>query len=309
MVLCCRRPQKTINGLVEGGMANKNNNNSNNVNRGGYYYGRSGGTSSSGDGGGGGIEYLCEAFLRLPSATNGMGYDVDHDNDNDNDAVVSMRVFGNKESNGCSRNVLVVYWSGKTSTIPIEKNDDTTTKQTQHEASSSSSSAAAATTTIAITACEIQRLISSMKEKLSKLEMGQQSNIQNKVGRDSVLLLGYGLLYLLADVYGIYELHEELTHDDATMFGRTGKDDIMEFKKSYLPSSYASSSSRSSLVVPNYYIDSIHEIDVLNYCVVANFVCYIPGKEGKGTDVAKFDPSTTWKVLNVEAIRHGSNII
>ena len=316
-------------------MANNSNNN---------YYGNKGGRYGSGDGGGG-IEYLCEAFLQLPFSTKNEDDEDDNDyvvdDDDDNDAVIlSMRVLGNNKSNNnsssSSRNVLVVFDSGKISTIPIikrhmgggggddDENDDVagekdSLEKEQQQEPSSSAAAAAVAAAATTTANDIQILISTMKEKLQLYKIESCTTTKLPYNKDSILLLGYGLLYLLADVYGIFELHEDLIHDiNATMFGYTGKKDIMTFKKSYLPSSTfhnstyslstsSSSSSSSLLVVPNYYIDSIHEIDILNCCVVANFVCYIPGKEGKGIDVAKFEKST-WKVINVEAIRHGSVI-
>eukprot|EP00980_Cylindrotheca_fusiformis_P014159 scaffold3719_cov104-Cylindrotheca_fusiformis.AAC.3 len=108
-------------------------------------------------------------------------------------------------------------------------------------------------------------------------------------------LLGYSLLWLLADVYGLREIWEEMLHPEAEMFGFTGKEAILESKKYLLGVEKRKS--------PNYRINSIHEIDTKNRAVVAHFECLLEGKEGLGTDIPKFDED--WKVIRVEALRHG----
>eukprot|EP00804_Cyclotella_cryptica_P021001 CCRYP_009314-RA/>CCRYP_009314-RA protein AED:0.04 eAED:0.04 QI:273/1/1/1/0/0/2/150/171 len=67
---------------------------------------------------------------------------------------------------------------------------------------------------------------------------------------DSRRLMGYGMLWLMADVYGLDVVWEALLHPDAEMF---------QVK------------------------------DLPNRVVVADFECLISGKEGRGTDFPKFD--------------------
>ena len=107
-------------------------------------------------------------------------------------------------------------------------------------------------------------------------------------------VLGWGLLWLLADAFGLLYLHESMLHNDASMFGVEGKDAIIDFKSKLL--------GNGSKDRPNYAIDSIHEIDVTNRVIVADFECLIEGYEGRGTDVPKFDADM--KIVRVEAMRH-----
>ena len=54
----------------------------------------------------------------------------------------------------------------------------------------------------------------------------------------------------------------------------------------------------------NYNVDAIHEFDAANRVLVAGFDCLLVGKEGRGTDIIKFDADA--KVCEVAAIRHTS---
>jgi len=130
-------------------------------------------------------------------------------------------------------------------------------------------------------------MISFMKRIIKSFES------KNKDGaNDGALLLGHGLLWLLADIYGISELHEEMLHEKAHRFGYRGKKQILEYKAKLL-----------STYVINYNIDVIHQLDVPNRVIVADFECYLKGKEGRGTYVTKFD-ADSWKVIEVQTIRH-----
>ncbi len=102
-----------------------------------------------------------------------------------------------------------------------------------------------------------------------------------------------GLLWLHADAYGLHDIHASLIHPNATMFGFQGSEAILNFKRDLL---------RSDTL--NYEILSIHQVDAENRAIVVDFQCWIPGKEGRGTDVMKF--SNDWRVIEVEAIRHSS---
>jgi len=128
-------------------------------------------------------------------------------------------------------------------------------------------------------------------------------NDPDDVDKYGGVLLGYGLLWSFADVYGLDEIHQQLLHPNANMLGYTGKSDIIEMKKNNF-----------STVSKNYSVDSIHQVDCKNLVVVADFDCTILGKAGRGTDVIKFsdfegndDPDTklSWKVLEIQTIRHG----
>ena len=107
-------------------------------------------------------------------------------------------------------------------------------------------------------------------------------------------MLVWGLLWLLADAFGMLSLHESMLRHDASMFGVEGKDAIIDFKSGLLGS--------GSKDKPNYTIDSVHEIDVTNRIIVADFECLIEGYEGRGTDIPKFD--SDMKIVGVEALRH-----
>jgi len=129
-------------------------------------------------------------------------------------------------------------------------------------------------------------------------------NDPNDIYKYGGVLLGYGLLWAFADVYGLDDIHKQLLHPNANMLGYSGKRDILEMKKE-----------NSSTISKNYSVDSIHQVDCQNLVVVADFDCTILGKEGRGTDVIKFsdfegndDPETklSWKVLEIQTIRHGS---
>lgn len=109
---------------------------------------------------------------------------------------------------------------------------------------------------------------------------------------DGALLLGHGLMWLLADIYGIAEIHEEMLHERAHRFGYKTKKQILEFKANLLSTSLL-----------NYNIDIIHQLDIPNRVIVADFECFLKGKEGRGTYVTKFHPET-WKVIEVQTIRH-----
>ena len=224
-----------------------------------------------------GIEYLCEAFLTL----------VNNNDDDDNGSyhdIVSMRLCKNNNS---AVAVIIICCSGKTKTISFG-----TSIQQQPKDNNFVGSGKATTTN---QTNYIQSLVSSIKTKLENTD----SKLLHSLS-DNMKLLGYGLLFLLADVYGLYDLHEEMLHPhNVAMFGCTGKDSIMQFKRKALPCSYNK---------PNYYIDCIHQIDTKNQCIVANFECLITGKQGIGTDVMKFSKSSDlngdYKVIKVEAIRH-----
>lgn len=113
-----------------------------------------------------------------------------------------------------------------------------------------------------------------------------------KHSSDSRKLLGYGLIWLISDIYGLAQIWEDMLHDNAKMFGCEGKANIIDFKKGLL----ADNKTR------NYRIDAIHQIDVSKRVVVFDFECLMEGKEGRGTEVMKFD--NDWKVIRVDAIRH-----
>ncbi|KAL3935061.1 MAG: hypothetical protein SGBAC_009350 [Bacillariaceae sp.] len=131
----------------------------------------------------------------------------------------------------------------------------------------------------------ISDVVKSMKTKLDSAHCSDRQK-----------LLGCGLLWLLADAFGLPDIFEEMLHPDSEMFGFSGKENIIESKRFLLGAEERGS--------PNYKIDAIHQIDCSNRAVVANFQCLLPGKEGYGTDVPKFDEN--WKVIKVEAIRHGT---
>jgi hypothetical protein len=107
-------------------------------------------------------------------------------------------------------------------------------------------------------------------------------------------LLGWGLLWQMADAYGLQEIWEEMLHPNAEMFGFIGKESILKSKQYLLGVAERKS--------PNYRINAIHDIDTLHRVVVANFECLLKGKEGLGIDILKFDED--WKVIRVEALRH-----
>jgi hypothetical protein len=75
------------------------------------------------------------------------------------------------------------------------------------------------------------------------------------------------------------------------MFGASGIDAVVDFKKKWLPPPPA----------VNYAIDAVHEIDLANRVVVVSFDCLIPGSEGRGTDVIQFNEKL--EVCGVDAIR------
>ncbi|CAJ1964253.1 unnamed protein product [Cylindrotheca closterium] len=138
------------------------------------------------------------------------------------------------------------------------------------------------------------------EEQLSKITISMvvqsmKSTLTAADCSDRRKLLGYGLLWLLADAFGLPDIFEEMLHPNSEMFGFSGKESIIESKRFLLGAEERGS--------PNYKIDAIHQIDCPNRAVVANFQCLLPGKEGFGTDVPKFDEN--WKVIKVEAIRHG----
>ena len=54
----------------------------------------------------------------------------------------------------------------------------------------------------------------------------------------------------------------------------------------------------------NYDVDEILSVDVKNRVVVASFECFIPGSEGRGTDVMQFNKEL--KVTGVASIRHAA---
>lgn len=140
-----------------------------------------------------------------------------------------------------------------------------------------------------------EALYSMTLEKLiEQMKMILRGNTEQYVSERRALL-GYGLLWLLADVYGLQEIWEEMLHPDAEMFGYSGKESILRSKEDLLGVAERKS--------PNYRINAIHEIDAKNRAVVANFECLLEGKEGLGTDIPKFDQD--WKVIRVEALRHG----
>jgi hypothetical protein len=113
-----------------------------------------------------------------------------------------------------------------------------------------------------------------------------------KQSSDLRKLLGYGLIWLISDIYGLELIWEDMLHEDAEMFGYEGKANIIGSKKRLLADNKAK----------NYRIDSIHQIDGPNRVIVSDFDCLIEGKEGCGTEVMKFNRD--WKVIRVDAIRH-----
>lgn len=127
---------------------------------------------------------------------------------------------------------------------------------------------------------------------LAKLIERMQSYLEQEIS-DSRKLMGYGMLWLVADVYGLEVIWEAMLHTDAEMFEVKGKADIMSFKRRLL--------GHNKTV--NYRVDAIHQIDLQNRVVVADFECLIRGNEGRGTDIPKFDED--WKLIRVEALRHG----
>lgn len=119
------------------------------------------------------------------------------------------------------------------------------------------------------------------------------------------VLLWQALHFLRADVYGDAGVHAEMLSENAAMFGAKGKSNILEFKRTWLRNSSSLSSAADSTTAPamlNYDVDAVHHVDVENRVVVANFRSLLPGKEGLGTDILKFD--FHFKVVGVEAIRH-----
>jgi len=131
-------------------------------------------------------------------------------------------------------------------------------------------------------AMSLEALVTEMKRKLE-----ETTSDEDKV-------LGWGLLWLLADTFGLLSLHESMLHKDASMFGVEGKDAVLDFKSKFLGG--------GSKDNPNYTIDTVHEIDVTNRVIVADFKCLIEGYEGRGTDIPKFDPDM--KIFRVDALRH-----
>lgn len=109
---------------------------------------------------------------------------------------------------------------------------------------------------------------------------------------DALQLLGRGLQWLRADVYGDFEVTAGLVAPHARMFGVQGADAVVNFKRRWLTRPV------------NYNVDVIHEFDPVNRVLVAGFDCLIPGKEGRGTDVMRF--SDAMLVSEVAAIRHAS---
>jgi hypothetical protein len=93
-------------------------------------------------------------------------------------------------------------------------------------------------------------------------------------------------------VYGKIDAMRPLATEDAAMFGKTGIDEVLQFKAQWLSEPV------------NYSVDAIHEIDLVNRVVVVGFDCLIPGKEGRGSDVIQFDKDG--RVCRVGAIRHAA---
>jgi hypothetical protein len=105
-------------------------------------------------------------------------------------------------------------------------------------------------------------------------------------------LLGRGLRWLRADVFGDFEVMADLVAPHARMFGVEGAGAVVAFKRRWL-----------NLPV-NYNVDAIHEFDPVNRVLVAGFDCLLVGKEGRGTDVVQFTDAML--VSEVAAIRHTS---
>lgn len=122
-----------------------------------------------------------------------------------------------------------------------------------------------------------------------------RSSLKGEIS-DARKLLGYGLMWLLADVYGLVEIWEEMLNPDAEMFGNIGKASILAFKNDVLQGNSTD----------NYRIDTIHSIDVFRRVIVSDFECLIKGKEGRGTEVMRLDEN--WKLLRVDALRHGPRL-
>lgn len=126
----------------------------------------------------------------------------------------------------------------------------------------------------------------------SKLILDIQSAVKDDI-TDTRKLLGYGLMWLIADVYGVSEIWDTMLHPSAAMFGIEGGSNIMAFKNGLLA---------GDLSTNIYSIDAIHQIDLPNRVIVSDFNCLLKGKEGRGTEVMKFDEN--WKVIRIDAVRH-----
>lgn len=127
---------------------------------------------------------------------------------------------------------------------------------------------------------------------LRKVIDGTQNVLENEETSNARKLLGYGLMWLISDVYGLPEIWDGMLHPNAEMFGNKGKASIMAFKHDQLIGSESN----------NYRIDAILQIDGLNRVIVSDFDCLLEGKEGRGTELMKFD--VNWKVIRVDALRH-----
>ena len=143
-----------------------------------------------------GIEYLCEAFLTLVN-----------NNDDDNGSyhdIVSMRLCKNNES---AVVVIIICCSGKTKTISFDTSIQQQKSKSLNEAKDNNFVGGGKATTTNQTNY-IQSLVSSIKTKL------ENNNSKLPSLYDNIKLLGYGLLFLLADI-AAYLIH---------VFSNTGKD-------------------------------------------------------------------------------------
>lgn len=140
-------------------------------------------------------------------------------------------------------------------------------------------------------------------EVLALTSSGPKTIDDDKV---ATFLLGQALRFLHADVHGDASVYTEMLAENASMFGAKGRANVVKFKRAWLRDCSSSSSAGADRNVPlatlNYDVDAVHHVDVENRVVVANFRCLLPGREGLGTDVLKFD--SDFKILRVEALRH-----
>lgn len=104
-------------------------------------------------------------------------------------------------------------------------------------------------------------------------------------------MLVASLEWLRADVVGDFGVHRSMVHPDAEMFGAKGADEVLAFKQAFLKA------------FPAYEVPAVF-VDHTSRVVVAEFVCLVPGKEGRGTDFMAFDDEM--RVTRVSAVRHAA---
>lgn len=227
------------------------------------------------------IEQLCYAFATMKS---------------DGHRVVSMRMTPRVVSDGSHKSFVAVLRDDAS----VEKVEvlSTGTSYVDRNIGDTKNSAAAALEGGNKLREDLERHASKGDPKYNYLVDLVWGKIHKEPTSLNKSLLGRGLLWLLADCFALYTLHERLCAKDATFFGAKGYDDCMKFKRNFL-----------RVDLDNYDVDAIHEIDTSNNVIVAGFECLIPGKEGRGTDVAQFKTEDgELKVCRVEAIRHAGSI-